>query len=196
MGYASRLGRARISSRNPQAAAVCDRCGFVYNHVDLKQQPFWAGAALVTKNVLVCSSCYDAPQQNGRRAVVLPQDPPPIINPRVQDYTAASLDIRQASGYNTVNALTGIPVPDGPMRETQDGSLRTIQQTGAPLGSLNPLPGTDPNAPGDTNPGLPYDNTEVPATGPIIQDTTAVVVLTTNDGLVIVTEGGLPIGIE
>jgi hypothetical protein len=32
---------------------------------------------------------------------------------------------------------------------------------------LNERPGTDPNAPGDNDPGLPYGNTEVPKTGPI-----------------------------
>ena len=167
MGYASRLGRARISSRNPQAAAVCDRCGLVYNHVDLRKQPFWAGAAEVTKNILVCSACFDAPQQNGRRAIVLPQDPPPVINPRVQDYVTASGNIRQVSGYNTTDARTGIPVPGGALRDTQSGALRTTQQTGAPPYSLNQLPGTDPNAPGDADPGLPYNNTDVPETGPI-----------------------------
>ena len=167
MGYASKSGHARTSVRNPQAHAICDRCGGRYNHVDLRKQPFWAGAAEVTKNILVCSACFDVPQQNGRRAIVLPQDPPPIINPRVQDFVAASSNSRQVSGYNTVDARTGIPVPGGPSRATQDGSLRSTQQTGAPPRSLNQQPGTDPNAPGDADPGLPYNNTTVPATGPI-----------------------------
>jgi len=27
-------GRARVSARNPRALAICDRCGFLYNHVN------------------------------------------------------------------------------------------------------------------------------------------------------------------
>lgn len=167
MSYASKLGRARISSTNPQAAAVCDRCGFVYNHVDLRKQPFWAGAAQQVKNILVCSRCLDIPQQNGLRAIILPADPVPIVNPRVQDYVVAESNIRQVSGYNTVDAKTGIPVPGGASRITQANALRSTQQTGAPPHSLNQQPGTDPNAPGDADPGLPYGNSAVPETGPI-----------------------------
>ena len=38
MGYASQAGRARTDASNPQAHAICDRCGFRYNHVDLRWQ--------------------------------------------------------------------------------------------------------------------------------------------------------------
>jgi hypothetical protein len=85
MSYASKLGKARINSRNPQAAAVCDRCGGVYNHVDLHFQHDWAGASMVNKQLLVCNNCMDKPQQQ-LRAIVLPADPVPIINPRPQQY--------------------------------------------------------------------------------------------------------------
>ena len=44
---------------------------------------------------------------------------------------------------------------------------RVTQQTGAAPGSLNQEPGTDPNAPGDNDPGLPYNYDEVPKTGPL-----------------------------
>jgi hypothetical protein len=43
--------------------------------------------------------------------------------------------------------------------------LRVTQQTGEPAPGLNPLPGTDPNAPGNSDPGLPYENVVVPNTG-------------------------------
>ena len=46
MGYASQAGRARTSSTNPQAHAICDRCGFRYNWVNLKWQYDWRGASL------------------------------------------------------------------------------------------------------------------------------------------------------
>lgn len=150
MGYASRAGRARVSSRNPQAFGVCDRCGMWYNHADLQWQFDWAGASLINKRILVCETCYDDPQQQ-LRAIVLPADPEPIINPRTEPYFADEADVRQVSGYNTVNPILGIPVPGGAQRVTTSGgqattNQRVTQQTGAPSGSLNELPGTDPNA--------------------------------------------------
>ena len=150
MGYASRAGRARISSTNPQAFAVCDRCAMWYNHVDLKWQYDWAGASLINKRLLVCDSCYDEPQQQ-LRAIALPADPVPIVNPRVEPYLYDNTDYRQTSGQNTVNARTNIPVPGGDTRVTSLNDLptndkRVTQQTGEPPNGLNQQPGTDPNA--------------------------------------------------
>lgn len=165
MAYASRQGRARISSQNPQAAAVCDRCGHVYNHVDLSWQYDWAGASLINKRILVCDTCTDTPQQQ-LRTIVLPADPPPIMNARPEDFVNASTNFR-ATMQNSTNLQTGIPVYDGEKRGLMDGGNRVTQQTGFANGSLNERPGTDPNAPGDNDPGLPYGNTTVPETGPI-----------------------------
>ncbi len=81
MSYASKLGRARISSRSPQAAGQCDRCGFVYNHCDLRAQMDWRGATLQNIQLMVCERCYDVPQQQ-LRAITLPADPVPVRNPR------------------------------------------------------------------------------------------------------------------
>ena len=150
MGYASKAGRARTSARNPQAHAICDRCAFRYNHVDLKWQYDWAGASLINKRILVCSTCYDEPQQQ-LRAIIIPADPVPIINPRVEPYAWDEIDRRQVSGNNTVNTQTGIPVQRGDTRVTTidtdvPDQTRVTQQTGeAPYGT-NQLPGTDPNA--------------------------------------------------
>lgn len=163
-------GRARVSSRNPQAFAICDRCGFLVNHVNLRWQFDWAGASLINKRILVCDTCEDVPQ-NQLRAIVVPADPTPIQNPRTQDYVTAETDYRVTSGQNTVNPQTGIPVPGGNTRITQDDNNRVTQQTGEPPGGLNQLPGTDWNAPAviydGTEIGLPYNNTSVPFTGPL-----------------------------
>jgi len=45
--------------------------------------------------------------------------------------------------------------------------LRVVQQTGEPPGGLNTTPGTNFNVPGNDDPGLPYDNIEIPKTGPL-----------------------------
>jgi len=166
MGYASQSGRARTSATNPQAHAICDRCGFRYNHVNLKWQYDWAGASLINKRMLVCNTCYDVPQEQ-LRAIVVPADPMPIINPRVQDFVTAEQNTRVTSGQNSVDPVTGIPIINGDTRITQADEVRVTQQTGEPPGGLNTRPGTDPNAPGDNDPGLPYDNTTVPETGPL-----------------------------
>lgn len=150
MGYASRTGRARVNSRNPQAFGVCDRCAMWYNHADLRWQYDWAGASLINKRILVCDSCYDEPQQQ-LRAIALSADPIPIINPRTEPYLWDNTDYRQVSGYNTTSQTTGIPVPQGDTRVTSDTNLptpdkRVTQQTGEPPYGLNEKPGTDPNA--------------------------------------------------
>lgn len=149
MGYASRSGRARTSARNPRAFGVCDRCSLWYNHQNLRWQYDWAGASLINKRILVCDTCYDASQQQ-LRAIVIPADPVPIVNPRTEPYAWDSTDYRQVSGYNTTSARTGIPIPQGDTRVTSKDSQPTIdkrvtQQTGEPPYGTNQKPGTDPN---------------------------------------------------
>jgi len=169
MGYASRSGRASTSATNPQAHAICDRCGFRYNHVNLKWQYDWRGTSLQNIRLLVCNSCYDEPQEQ-LRAIIIPADPVPIVQPRLQNFAEAESNTRVTSGQNTVDPVTGIPVPGGNTRTTQDDDTPVTQQTGEPPNGLNTLPGTDPTVPNDAggnDPGLPYNNTDVPETGPL-----------------------------
>ena len=168
MGYASKAGRARTSSRNPQAHAICDKCGGRFNHVDLHWQYDWAGASLKNKNMLVCDRCLDLPQQQ-LRAIVLPTDPVPIYNPRPQLFFVEGQTMERAtSGPGTTDPKTGIPVPGGgAVITTPSGDVRSTQQTGEPPGGINQTPGTDPNAPGSSQPDLPYQNVQVPKTGPL-----------------------------
>jgi hypothetical protein len=169
MAYASRQGRAQVSPSSPRAAALCDRCGFVYNHYKLRWQFDWAGASMINKRLLVCDRCYDEPQEQ-LRAIVIPADPVPIVNPRVPDFVTAETNNRFTSGQNSVNEETGIPVIGGDNRITQDDGNRVTQQTGEPPGGLNQEPGTDPKVPdaaGGNDPGLPYNYDEIPKTGPL-----------------------------
>lgn len=138
-------GRAKVSTRNPEAFAICDNCGFLYNHSELRWQFQWAGNKLVNMRQLVCRRCNDFPQTQ-LRAIIIPADPMPIMNPRVQNYQAAETDYRTTSGQNTVDPQTGIPILGNTMRITENDDYRVTQQTGEPLGGKNTLPGTDPNA--------------------------------------------------
>ena len=162
-------GRARVSSRNPSAFGICDRCGFLYNHNRLAWQFDWAGASLINKRILVCDTCNDVPQQQ-LRAIVVPADPVPIQNPRVQDYGAAASDARTTQG-NTTDPRTGLPIIGGDQRITENSETRVTQQTGEPPGGLNEFPGIILNQPGGgdmgSGIGVPYGNESVPYTGPL-----------------------------
>ena len=156
MAYASISGRARTSSRSPQAHAICDRCGFRYNFVDLHWQHDWRGSVIQNLRVLVCSKCIDTPQEQ-LRAIVLPADPVPIINARVQDFTGAESDYRAASLPTVIDAVTGIPMPSTTLRVTQDNNNRVVEPYGPPpWGSSVGL---------DINAIMPYDGAAQRATG-------------------------------
>lgn len=133
MSYASKLGRARINARSPQAAGVCDRCGFVVNFVDLIWQYEWRGPSLENIRILVCRNCLDVPQENVR-AIVVPADPMPIINARVQDYVSAATDYHTISAPQVVDPTTGIPIPPSTTLVTQDGQNMVEQPIGVPTG--------------------------------------------------------------
>lgn len=131
MAYASQSGRARTNARNPQAHAICDRCGFRYNHVDLQWQYDWRGATMQNIRLLVCNTCYDTPQEQ-RRAIVVPADPTPIIQARVQDFAQAETNYQTVSQVPTIDPTTGIPIPGTTTLMTQDGKNLLTQPIGIP----------------------------------------------------------------
>lgn len=74
--------RAPTDPERPQPPGICDRCGFKYPHAELAWQFDWRGNQLHNLRILVCPPCYDEPQPNGRRPVILPPDPEPVKDPR------------------------------------------------------------------------------------------------------------------
>ncbi|MBN9433991.1 MAG: hypothetical protein J0I45_16290 [Bosea sp.] len=76
-------GRANVDPDNPQAFAVCDRCGFWYNLVDLQWQYQYAGPVLQNTRFKVCRPCLDIPQPQ-LKPRILPPDPAPVFDPRPQ----------------------------------------------------------------------------------------------------------------
>jgi len=100
-------GRASVSTTNPRAFGICDRCGFLYNHHELQWQFDYRGAALMNIRILVCESCLDVPQ-NQLRNIIIPADPTPIMNARVQDYVTAETNNRYTSSqFLTVTSASG-----------------------------------------------------------------------------------------
>lgn len=142
MAYASIQGR---STPSKGAAAICDRCGFVFNHVDLSWQYDWRGVAVQNLRILVCRSCLDVPQEQ-LRAIVVPADPTPIINARTQDFLGSESDFRAISQPLVKDPVTGIPIPSTTLRVTEDCENRVLTPFGIPVGfdqnAVMPLNGT------------------------------------------------------
>ena len=133
MAYASRVGRARVSAKKPEALAVCDRCGRWYNLVDLKFQYDWRGAVLQNLRLLVCTPCYDKPQEQ-LRSIVLPADPQPKMNARVEQFAADESDYRAVSKPPRIDPTTGLPIPQNDLRITMDSQNRVTEPFGLPVG--------------------------------------------------------------
>lgn len=169
MGYASKLGRANISSTSPRAAAVCDRCGFVYNHQDLRWQMDYRGRSLQNLRILVCDECNDVanPQLKPR---IIPPDPIPIKNARTEQYRLYETNTRVTEGME-IDFFTGIPRSIGANRITQNNDTRVTQQTGEAPGGRNLFPGVQFMVPGDGTDNVPYGSPGVPNTGLITEET-------------------------
>lgn len=77
--------RTSTDPSNPRAWATDDRSGFVGNHGDLCWQYDWAGMGLVNTRILVYPDQLDVPQRQ-LGTLILPPDPLPIMNARVEQY--------------------------------------------------------------------------------------------------------------
>lgn len=84
-------GHASVDTNAPRAWGTCDRCGFIYNLRNLQFQFDWRGEALSNLRLLVCDKCLDTPSP-WYRAIVLPPDPPALINARPEAYAVDETD--------------------------------------------------------------------------------------------------------
>lgn len=80
-------GRARVNPNSPAGFASCDRCGFLYNLVDLKWETQWFGNTLQKTWFRVCDICLDKPA-DFLKTIVVPADPVPLYQPRPEPYAA------------------------------------------------------------------------------------------------------------
>jgi len=115
MGYSSKSGRATTNLNSPDAFKVCDRCGIWYNAGELQFQYEWAGNMLTNLRLLVCPTCLDVPQEQ-QRNLVLPPDPVPIKDPRLENFnydanpsSVIDWDSPGATWDNPVNQ-NGVPI--------------------------------------------------------------------------------------
>lgn len=156
-------GRAKVDANSPRAFAICDRCGFLYNHVNLHWQYDFRGRSLANLRILVCDVCEDDPQPQLKPRII-PPDPVPIMNARPERFQQYETNNRVTQG-NSVDFWTGLPISNGDFRITQADTYRTTQQTGEPPFGLDNTPGSSFQVPGNDEIGLPYGYTEVPKTG-------------------------------
>jgi len=115
-------GRARISATQPRAKGICDRCGFMYSLSDLQYQFQWAGSGLVNLQLRVCRRCMDIPQIQFK-SFVLPPDPLPVDNPRIE--------------YYGIEVTSFLQSEEGPSLLTEDGSALLWEIDVTPNNDLN-----------------------------------------------------------
>jgi len=75
----------RIDPSAPTAAGVCDRCNLIQPLARLKWQYDWRGNTLGNLRLRVCPTCMDKPFIFNR-PLILPPDPPPVKDPRPENY--------------------------------------------------------------------------------------------------------------
>jgi hypothetical protein len=100
-------GRANVNTSKPKAFGICDRCGMLYNLRQLRWQFDFAGPVLQNLRLLVCDHCYDKPQEQFK-PVLVPPDPLPVPNARLQNYAAAETGTTQELRAQINTALGGV----------------------------------------------------------------------------------------
>jgi hypothetical protein len=153
--------RAAVNPGNPEALAQCDRCGFWYNRSKLQWQFQWAGTHLQNLGFLVCKICIDTPFEQ-LRTIILPPDPPPVLNARPPNFTyeeagpvqtnltasasmgSVNLPVQSVTGF-VVGNLIWIQLNIGTFtEETISGidPINNILTISTPLPALAPINGT------------------------------------------------------
>ena len=150
---------ASVSTTSPEAFAQCDRCGFWYNRSKLVWQNQWAGTHLFNTGSLVCQDrCYDIPQEQ-LRTIILPPDPPPVINSRVPDFayeengpvqSTLVADVLQGSTTLPVSSASGFAIGNTVWVQLNNANYGAMVLNGVNTGTnvlsiTKPLPYSAPN---------------------------------------------------
>lgn len=109
MAYRPHPKRARTDPSWPEAWGTSDRSGFIGNLRNMQWQYQWQGTELVNQRLLVYPDELDTPQRQ-LGALILPPDPPPVLNARVEQYT--------------IDEQTFRVTQDGQQRYLMDGTAR------------------------------------------------------------------------
>ena len=96
----------------PRAWATDDRSGMITNLHKMRWEVQWSGQQLIKTGFLVGADNYDIPQEQ-LRTLIIPADPPPLMNARVEPYVIDETDYRTTQ--------------DDEFRITQDDANRVTQ---------------------------------------------------------------------
>lgn len=150
---------AIVDPTNPTAFGQCDRCGRWRNQPDLVWQFAWAGQELFNVQVRVCKdTCYDTPNEQ-LRTIVLPPDPPPVINARPPDFayeeagptqTTLTAIVLQGEAVLPVQSVTGFEVGNSVWVQLNNATygelpVSAVDTTANTLTLGQPLPFSAPN---------------------------------------------------
>ena len=96
--------------------------------------------------VLVCRECLDTPQTQ-LKTIIIPADPIPVIQPRVESFETDETNYHVVAGPPTIDPVTGIPIPNSTILTDQNGNLMAEQPIGQPVGldqgAVMPLQGSE-----------------------------------------------------
>lgn len=105
---------AATDASSPRGWATSDRSGFIGNLENMRFQYAWSGPQLINTRLQVYEAEYDVPNEQFR-TLIIPPDPPSLMNARPEPYTIDETDWRVTQ--------------DGSIRSTQDGNLRVVQSS-------------------------------------------------------------------
>ena len=126
MSYRPHGKHVRIDSQSPNGLGICDYTGFVFNKKDLIKQMEWRGNAIVWTGLYVGRPYADVPNEQNRPPI-LPPDPIPFLNARVQQ-----MELQHA---NTISVpVNNIFTPANALWTDEDGrEALPANQRAAPL---------------------------------------------------------------
>ena len=115
----------KTNPQDPAAYAICDLCGLRFNHHDLRWNMQWSGTHIYNTGSLRCWRCVDVLQEQ-LRTILLPEDPAPILNARVENFAYEE----QTARLTEFNAPQNPPWGAGPqmLRCLQNGETVRILQ--------------------------------------------------------------------
>lgn len=102
-------GHVYLDPFAPRAQARCDRCGFWWSLRDLSYQNQWSGTQIINTGLLVCGKCLDDLQPQ-LKAVILPPDPPPVLNARPEPYKYDETDWLTTEDGNKITTEEDVPI--------------------------------------------------------------------------------------
>jgi len=131
MSYRPKGKHVLIDSDNPEALGICDKTQFVFKRKDLIKQMEWRGNALVWTGFLVGRPYVDTPNEQ-LRPPILPPDPVPTVQPRLQQSTTLTWNVGSVGLWGSFTIPTWDSwgsIQDGNLGLEWPGVLSQLQNT-------------------------------------------------------------------